>query len=87
MPSPERPVTAPVEVFQGYIKLPDAARLQVDFDVPLGATQADKDSAFLNALRTADGVEFDYLQLGEVIDHNGMPLVADPFKCLPESMP
>ncbi len=87
MPRPERPVSVPVEVFQGYIKLPDAVRLQIDFDVPLGARKADKDSAFLEALHAVEGVEFNYLSLGEVIDHNGMPLVADPFKCLPESMP
>jgi hypothetical protein len=80
MPSTERPVTAPVEVFQGYIKLPDAVRLQIDFDVHLGATEADKASAFLESLHTVEGVEFNYLPLGEVIDHNGVPLVADPFQ-------
>jgi hypothetical protein len=77
---PEHPAPVPKECYSGYIKVPAASLLQVDFTAPVGATEAVKDSAFLEALSSVEGVEFDYLSLGEVVDHNGMHLVADPFQ-------
>lgn len=41
--------TQQVEIFRGHFQFGDTS-LQVEFDVPAGASQTEKDAAFLNAL-------------------------------------
>jgi len=48
----------------GFMSTPDGERVQVDFSVRKGATQAEKDLAFFSAL--CQKVQIDYLELGEV---------------------
>lgn len=57
-------IAAPQMVtYTGYLKLPGTERIQLDFDVRKGATQAEKDLAFFNALAQLGTV--DYLAVGE----------------------
>lgn len=48
----------------GFMSTPDGERVQVDFCVRKGATQAEKDLAFFSAL--CQKVQIDYLELGEL---------------------
>lgn len=47
----------------GFMSTPDGERVQIDFSVRKGATQAEKDLAFFSAL--CQKVQIDYLELGE----------------------
>ena len=51
------------EVFEGHLVV-GGERLSVSFEAPVGATSAEKDSAFLSAL--AQQIEVNYLSMGEV---------------------
>lgn len=53
-----------VEVHQGFVSI-RGNRVQVDFQVRNGATNEEKEIAFLAALLESDGVEADYFSLGE----------------------
>ena len=57
----ECPVATDSELYSGYV-LTDGQRIQVDFQVSVGASKAEKDSAFLDAL--AQHVQLDYCVLG-----------------------
>lgn len=59
---PRAPDINPVEHFTGYLNV-QGTRVAVDFEVPIGATDAAKDAAFLAAL--AQEVDLSYLSLGE----------------------
>lgn len=59
---PRAPDINPVEHFTGFLNV-QGTRVAVDFDVPIGATDAAKDAAFLAAL--AQEVDLSYLSLGE----------------------
>lgn len=61
---------ATVQVFRGYFGF-DGAQLEVEFQVPMGATVAEKDAAFMAAL--AQKADIDYLAVGE----RAQPDVAD----------
>lgn len=52
----------PVDVFAGHLTI-DGKVIDVEFQAPAGATQVEKDAAFLAAL--AQQVEIDYLSIGE----------------------
>lgn len=52
-----------VQVFRGYFGF-DGAQLEVEFQVPMGATTAEKDAAFMAAL--AQKADIDYLAVGEI---------------------
>ncbi|MDR9108087.1 hypothetical protein FEP41_05840 [Burkholderia multivorans] len=54
---------AVTEAFTGYLKLPGADRVQVDFMCRKGATQEENDLAFLQALAQIGTV--DYVAVGE----------------------
>lgn len=62
---PDNPATSSTqrEVFTGYVTL-DGHRIQVDFDVPVGADVQTKDAAFLAALGQV--AELDYLSMGVI---------------------
>jgi hypothetical protein len=53
--------TREFEAFQGYVSF-DGVRINVDFEAPVGATEQEKDSAFVNAL--AQKAELNYLAIG-----------------------
>lgn len=57
------------EVFEGYLVV-GGKRISVGFDVPVGASSAQKDAAFLAALASEQKIEFDYLSIGEGQDRN-----------------
>lgn len=68
------------EVFTGYVKLPGAGRIQVDFECRKGASSEEMDLAFLNALEEV--VELGYVPLGEqpakgATPHDVSPEVTD----------
>lgn len=50
------------EAFQGYISI-DGVRIDVEFEAPLGATEQEKDHAFVAAL--AQKAELNYLAIGD----------------------
>lgn len=52
----------PVEVFAGYLQY-DGVRIDVGFQAPLGATEAEKNRAFLVAL--GEDAEWGYLAIGD----------------------
>jgi len=52
-----------VEVYAGYIQT-QGVRLQVDFELPVGATSQEKDAAFVVSL--AQQVDLNYLVIGEL---------------------
>lgn len=49
----------------GYITV-HGHRIQVDFQIPAGASEAEQGSAFLNALAQQDHVKLDWIELGAV---------------------
>lgn len=61
MPS-EVPYNGPVEVFTGYVLHP-GGRIQVDFQAPLGATEAEKAMKFFWAL--GEQADIGYLAIGD----------------------
>lgn len=58
---PARP-TRKVTCYAGFIRLNDV-HIQLDFTAPVGATQDQRDAAFLKAL--AEHASLDYLAVGE----------------------
>lgn len=54
--------TRTFEALQGYISF-EGVRIDVEFEAPLGATEQEKDHAFLASL--AQKVELNYLAIGE----------------------
>lgn len=61
-PTSKEPGNEPVECFAGFLKV-QGVRLEIDFEVPVGASDTVKDAAFLAAL--AQQVDLDYLSFGE----------------------
>lgn len=72
IPTPE-PIKVPRQrvAHMGYLQLPMAERLEFDFDVPEGASTAEKDAAFLDALK--EMAEVNYLPVG-IYDESGVDL-------------
>lgn len=48
-------------VYSGFVQI-DGSRCQVDFETPINASQAEKDSAFVNALSQV--ASLNYLEIG-----------------------
>jgi hypothetical protein len=55
----------PTTVYTGFFKASGCERIQVDFEAPAGATTMELDAAFFAALCKIEGVESDYLAMGE----------------------
>lgn len=57
-------VSSAKEVFAGYLQFDGAEKLDLEFEVRAGATKAEKDSAFVDAL--AQIARLEYLSVGEI---------------------
>lgn len=67
-------VPADVTAFTGWLQVPGAGRVQIDFVAPQGATKAEKDAAFLNAIvKSLDG---DYLGVGDSPSPGGATMLS-----------
>ena len=64
-----------VEVFEGHLTVGDA-RIAVSFAVPIGATQVEKDAAFVNALPEDDDIlVLEYYSMGTMHQAEQPPML------------